>query len=189
MTVTCTTDTQTVGGSVSGATGSVTVLNNGGDAQVIPSNGSFTFSTQNDGTGYLVTVSSSPATQTCLVANGTGTLAGNNISNVTVTCTTNTYTISGSVFGASGSVTILNNGGDAQVIPSNGPFSFPPQDDGTSYDVTVSDYPVTQTCSVLSGSGVLNGANEPAVAVICGDTFSTAVADDLTVIEDTNANS
>lgn len=82
--------TYSVGGTVSGLVGSGLVLqNNGGDNLSIAANGAFTFATPLvDLSPYAVTVLTQPGapTQNCSVANGSGTLAGANVSNVTVTC-------------------------------------------------------------------------------------------------------
>lgn len=49
--------------------------------------GSFTFPTPlADGTPYAVTVLIQPTGQTCTVANGTGTIAGADVTDVAVTC-------------------------------------------------------------------------------------------------------
>ncbi len=81
--------TYTVGGTVSGLTGTVTLQNNGGDTNVIISNGPFTFSTpMSQGSTYDVTVLSQPENQICTVTNGAGTMGGSSITNVAVTCDT-----------------------------------------------------------------------------------------------------
>jgi uncharacterized repeat protein (TIGR03803 family) len=79
----------TVGGTVSGlASGqSLTLQNNGGFDLVVTANGSFTFiAAQPTGASYAVTVLTQPSGQTCTVANGSGTVADSNITNVAVTC-------------------------------------------------------------------------------------------------------
>ena len=64
---------------------------NGGDNLTVSANGSFTFATKlASGASYNVTVQANPTGQTCTTANGTGTIASANITNVTVTCTANT---------------------------------------------------------------------------------------------------
>jgi serine/threonine protein kinase, bacterial len=82
--------TYTVGGTVSGLTGSGLVLrNNGGDS--LPVFGSaFTFATKvANGAAYAVTVSTQPTNpaQTCVVTSGNGTVGSNNVSNIAVDCT------------------------------------------------------------------------------------------------------
>ena len=86
-----------VGGTVSGLSGTVVLQDNGGDNLPVTGNGPFTFATSlAGGTAYAVTVKTSPTGQTCTVSNGTGTIGAANISNVTVTCTNNATTGSAS---------------------------------------------------------------------------------------------
>ena len=60
--------TFTVGGTLSGLNGSVTLANNGGDARAFSANGAFTFPTAaQTGAAYNVTVTTQPANQTCAV--------------------------------------------------------------------------------------------------------------------------
>lgn len=77
----------TVGGSVSSLTGTVVLTLNGSDNLTLTSNGPFTFSTPvASGATYTVTVATQPATQTCTVTNGSGTVTATNITNVQVAC-------------------------------------------------------------------------------------------------------
>lgn len=78
----------TIGGSVSGLTGTGLVLNNNGnDDLAIEANGPFQFArTLPAGGAYAVTVGAQPTGQTCGVAAGTGSLANDNYGRVVVTC-------------------------------------------------------------------------------------------------------
>src|SRR5262245_53667347 len=79
--------TVTIGGTVSGLTGTLVLRDNGGDDRTVASDGAFTFSTSlGSGVAYAVSVATQPANQNCSVTNGTGTTAAANITNVTVTC-------------------------------------------------------------------------------------------------------
>jgi hypothetical protein len=84
--------TYTIGGTVSGLVGSGLVLrNNGGDDLVVSGSGTFTFSTTlATGAAYSVSVLTQPGNpaQTCVVSNGSGTVASSNIGDVQVSCTT-----------------------------------------------------------------------------------------------------
>ena len=85
--------TYTVGGSVSGLSGTVVLQDNGGDDLSLSANGPFTFATAlADGTPYKVTVKTSPSGQTCSINNGSGTIAAASITNVTVSCAATTST-------------------------------------------------------------------------------------------------
>jgi len=87
--ITCT-SIYTVGGTVSGLTGSGLVLkNNGGDDLSIAADGSFTFASKiADGNTYAVTVGTQPSGQTCVLTNPSGTISGANVTNVAVQCGT-----------------------------------------------------------------------------------------------------
>jgi len=83
----------TVGGAVSGLAGSGLVLtDNGTDSLNVSASGSFVFATKvQNGEAFSVQVQSQPAqpTQTCVVANGTGTASATDVTDVAVSCTTN----------------------------------------------------------------------------------------------------
>jgi len=170
----------TVGGSVSGLSGSGLVLqNNGGDDLGISGNGDFTFATAlASGDTYNVTVLTQPSSpvQVCSVVNGNGTLSGAEITNVSVSCVTHTYTVGGTVDGLTGSGLILqNNNDDDLAVITDGDFTFAtPLTDGSPYSVTVLTQPSDESCEITNGSGILNGENVNTVGVICA-----IVPDDL----------
>ncbi len=90
--VVCSVNAYTIGGTVSGLTGTLVLQDNGTDDLTITSAGSFTFAhSVADRSSYVVTIKSAPATQTCLVTNGTGTMNSANVSNVSVVCTNKTW--------------------------------------------------------------------------------------------------
>jgi len=86
--VSCAGNGFTVGGVVSGLTGTGLVLqNNGGNNLSIAADGSFTFpALLASAATYSVTVLTQPSGQGCSVANGSGSIAGANVANVAVTC-------------------------------------------------------------------------------------------------------
>ena len=85
--------TYSVGGTVSGLSGTAVLQDNGGDNLSLSGNGSFTFSSPlADGVGYDVTVKTSPAGQTCVVSNGSGTVTAADVTDVAVSCTSNSAT-------------------------------------------------------------------------------------------------
>jgi hypothetical protein len=89
--VTCSRNTFSVGGTVSGlpAATSVTLQDNGADDLTVGASGAFTFPTKLlTGTAYAVTVKTQPTNATCKVV-GSGTVASADITSVGVTCATN----------------------------------------------------------------------------------------------------
>ena len=177
--VTCATTTYTIGGTVAGLSGSGLVLqDNGGDNLPVSANGSFTFATAvASGAAYSVTVLTQPSSpaQVCTVANGSG-KATANVTNVQIACTTETYTIGGTVSGLSGAGLVLeDNGADKLPIAVNGSFTFPTAlDSGAAYNVTVLTQPSgpAQVCTVSNGTGTAN-ANVTNVQIACTTTTYT----------------
>ena len=164
--------TYSIGGSVSGLTGTVTLQNNGGDNLALSANGGFTFATAiYDNTSYNVSVSTQPTGQICTVTNGVGTLSGAAVTTVAVSCADiPTYSIGGSVSGLTGTVVLQNNSGDDLTLSANGSFTFATSlNDTTTYNVSVLTQPGAQTCNVTNGVGTLSGAAVTTVAVTCAD--------------------
>jgi hypothetical protein len=84
-----------IGGTVSGLTGSLMLQNNGGDILILTQDGPFNFSTPVlDGAAYSVTVLSEPSSQICTVLNGSGTVVGKAVDTVTIVCTSNSMATS-----------------------------------------------------------------------------------------------
>ncbi|NOY52216.1 MAG: hypothetical protein GXP58_01180 [Deltaproteobacteria bacterium] len=95
--VTCVNNTYTVGGTVSGLSGTVVLQDNGGDDLSVTANSTFTFTTSvAHGNTYAVTVSAQPSGQLCTVASGSGTMGSANVTGVAVTCSS-TIAVSGTV--------------------------------------------------------------------------------------------
>ncbi len=158
----------TVGGTVSGLNGSqlsnsVVLQDNGGNATTLTANGSFTFSgTISNGATYAVTVASQPSGQNCTVTNGSGTIVGSNITNVTVNCQDNNYNVGATVTGLdpSTSVVLQSNGGSNLTFTANGTANFNATvPSGSTYDVTVLTQPTGETCTVTNGNGTVTNAN------------------------------
>jgi hypothetical protein len=179
-TATTPTATYSIGGSVSGLSGSVVLQNNGGGDLTVSTNGPFTFAAQlTGGATYAVTVKTNPSGQTCSVSNGSGTVGSTNVTNVAVTCvTTPTYSVGGSVSGLSGTVVLQDNGGDDLSVTATGSFVFATKlVSGAAYVVTVETNPSGQTCSVSNGSGTVAATNVTNVTVTCSTSSSTATDD------------
>jgi uncharacterized repeat protein (TIGR01451 family) len=161
--------TYTVGGAVTGLTGTVTLQNNGGDALTRTASGAFTFATPlGNGSAYNVTVLTQPSGQTCSVSNGAGTVNGANVGNVQVDCVTNPFSIGGTISGLTGTVVLRNNGGDNLTRATDGAFTFASAlTTGSAYNVTVLTHPAGQFCTVSSGTGSVANANIVNVQVDC----------------------
>ena len=165
-----------LGGSVSGLEGTGLVLSLDGEELLsIADNGPFTFAAELDhGTAWNVSVDTQPSgpMQTCTVSNGSSGGIVGDVSNIEVACSTDTFSIGGSVSGlvAAGLQLALN--GDQALSVAAGAVSFEfadPLADGSNYDVTVANQPAGQWCEVSNGQGQLDGASVNDVLVSCGD--------------------
>ncbi len=118
-----------------------------------------------------MTVKTQPTnpSQTCAVANGTGTVTSANVASVAVTCTTSSFSVAAAVSGLISSGLVLqNNGGDDLPITVNGNASFATAvASGAAYAVTKAQ-PANpgQTCVVVQGSGHVGGTNAT-ITVVC----------------------
>jgi hypothetical protein len=154
--VVCSTNTFSIGGTVSGLIGGLVLQDNGGDALTLSANGTFTFATP---------------------------LGAANVSSIAVTCATNAYTVGGTVSGLSGAVTLLDNGGDTLPLSTNGSFTFPsPVAEGSTYNVTVQTQPALQTCTVTNGAGTMGDSNTTNVTVTCATNATTLTVSGTGVI-------
>ena len=111
-----------VGGTVSGLSGTLVLQDNGGDDLTVNADGTFQFATGlAQGAGYDVTVKSAPAGQTCTVSGGIGTLGTSDVATVTITCT------GGSSPPPGGPLTVQSSSTDANGVTS---YQFTSSDDG-----------------------------------------------------------
>ena len=167
-----------VGGMASGlANGNAVDLTLGAENLNINSNVAFVFlNPLSDGSNYLITVASQPTVpnQTCDLVNPSGSISGGDVMNVEVNCSTNTYTIGGSVIGlhAGNNLILQNNDGDDLLINTDGDFDFVTElDDMSDYAVTISSQPNNpiQPCVVnnSSGIGVISGEHVTTVEISC----------------------
>jgi hypothetical protein len=186
-----------IGGTLTGLTtgGTVVLANNGTfDTLSLDTDGQFTFPRQlAAGSAYDVTVSTQPTGQTCTVTNASGT-ATTDVTNVTVTCGAQLFTIGGTITGLSGTVVLQDNGGDNLTLTADGTFTFSTGLAlGSPYNVTVFTQPAGQSCAVTFGSGTVN-ADVTTVQVTCAGLSSltlgvsaTGLTGTLTVQDDTGA--
>lgn len=171
----CTTDTFTVSGTLTGATGGVALQNVfDSDDEVVPLDvdGTFTFTKPvPSGENYLVGVKAGPATQSCTVGGpSSGTMGNGNVVGVTITCVDKIHSVGGTVTGlAAGDTIELANGADTVSLTGNGSFVFGAKVfEGASYDVTVKTAPATNSvCTVTNGAGTMGTSDVGAVSVSC----------------------
>lgn len=164
--------TYTIGGSLTGlASGSsVVLLNNNRDPITLTADAAFSFPLPVSGS-YNVTVKSQPKGQVCTIGSGMGSTLVADVSNVQVTCASQTFTVSGTVTGLdAGTVLVLrNNGADALTIKADGGFAFRvPVASDSAYSVTIARQPLGQTCTVNNFAGEAVASDISNIDVQCG---------------------
>jgi 6-phosphogluconolactonase (cycloisomerase 2 family) len=182
--------TYTVGGAVSGLTGSGLMLQiNAGDLLAVSKAGAFTFANQlGSGASYTVTVNTQPSTpaQNCTVANGSGTVGAANVTTVAVACSTvANYTVGGTVSGLVGSgltlaicshsagpgggITFCHN---LKQVGANGAFtldsSYSAGNSNFAY-VSITQQPSLPPQNCLISNPAVSKANDTSVTVSCAD--------------------
>lgn len=171
VSITCSSRSFALGGSVTGLVGNGLVLATGGQSIAVPANAStFSFSTLlASGSSYSVAVQTQPSGQTCSVSNGTGTVASNAVSSVSVSCANNSFSLGGSITGLTSGGLVLATGAQTLNVAANtSAFTFgTPLASGSSYSVTVQQQPTGQVCTVSNGSGSMASASVNAVSVSC----------------------
>lgn len=175
--VICSTTGYTVGGPVTGLTGSGLVLRlNGTSDVVVPvASTSYTFANSvASGGAYSVAVLSQPAGLKCSVTplTATGSVSTANITNVAVTCQ-NGYTVGGTVTGLAGTNLVLRNtvnGATSDFVISGNSFTFPELlVTGDTYSTQVLNHPESpyQSCGMSNSGGTIASANITNISVSC----------------------
>lgn len=175
--ITCSDQSYTVGGTISGLTSSGMVLVNGSDTLAVNSGASsFTMPTAVAYTSaYAVTVQTQPTGLTCSVSNATGTMGSAAITNIAVTCSANTYTVGGTISGLTASgLVLLDNGGDATTLSAhathftmNTGVAY-----GGAYAITVQTPPTGLVCSVSNATATVGAADVTSVSIACVSNFT-----------------
>lgn len=162
-------------GNETGVPNSGLVLQNGGDTVSVAAGASrFTFpNTIGYGTEYNVTVKTQPAHMTCGTVGGTGIgSAGHTTAiNVLVSCSQNTYSLSGTVSGltAAGLVIINGSNGTGLTIAKDATtFGYPEAIPvGVAYGLTVLTQPTGLRCTIANGTDVMGDANRANIVITC----------------------
>nr|WP_312989445.1 Ig domain-containing protein [Comamonas koreensis] len=166
----------TIGGTASGIVGTgISLAINAGTPNelllAVHTNGGFAFEQAlAEGASYAITVKTQPSGQLCTVANGSGTMGTNSVTNVAVDCVSNSHRLGGSLSGLvpGQSITLQNNSGDNLTLSANGPLAFNTLVNyGVGYHVSISSAPAGQTCSISGGSGTMPDADVSSVIVSC----------------------
>ena len=162
-----------VAGTITGLSAAGLVLqNNGGDNLIVAANSSsFRFETQvAAGGAYNVTVSAQPKGLICTVSHGSGSNVAAPVSDVSIACNPQSYTVAGTITGlTAGGLVLQNNGADSLSVDADATtFQFSaPVAAGGGYSVAAVTQPAGLTCTISHGSGTNVGADVANVSVTC----------------------
>lgn len=164
----------TVGGIIDKLAYPGLVLANGSDTVAPAANATtFAFPKSIDyATTYDVTVKTQPAHQTCVILNGKDTAGRLATINIVASCSTNAYTIGGTVTGLTAEGLVLTNGSTGGTVPvpkDSATFTFlsNPVTYGNTFGVTVLTQPAGLRCSVANGTRTMGDAAVTDIAVSC----------------------
>ncbi len=159
---------------------------------VVSDNGSASFTAQlDDGAAYDVTITAQPATQTCTVAAGSGTVQNADV-DLAVTCVG--FMVGGAASGldAGDTLSLELNGGEQQLtITADGAFTFDNTlPDQATYSVVLQSTPVEKLCTLSGESGTVAGSDVTSIVISCvrtvsiGGTLSGLVSDPVVLQQD-----
>jgi RNase P/RNase MRP subunit p29 len=166
--VTCTDPPLTVGGSISGlGSASGLVLADGTSTYAVPA-GAERFALdepKSSGSAYAVRVQSQPAGMTCSAGQGQGTVPTHSVTDISITCSREAYSLSGRVVGLTAPGLVLSDGSESYRVPADATrFTMPTAiAGGSSYALSIQTQPSGLTCTVSSGAGTMPA---DAVAVV-----------------------
>jgi N-acetylneuraminic acid mutarotase len=161
----------TVGGTVAGllATRTLVLLDNASNPLTVAANGSFVFTAAlAGGSAYAVTVATQPAGQSCAVTNGSDASIAANVTDVSVSCSVESFNVGGSVSGLTGTLVVSDNGSSTLTITGNGAFTFnTPIASGSTYAAAVTSQPAGENCTLANGSGTVVAAAVTNISIVC----------------------
>jgi RNase P/RNase MRP subunit p29 len=172
VSIICSEEAYGLGGTVVGLTAAGLVLSDGNDTYAVPANAlNFTMpETLARGSAYTVSVKAQPAGLTCTVSGGTGTMPASTVTDVAVTCSSTSFTLSGSISGLTTSGLVLSDGAETLSVSANArQFSMPNAlAYGSSFAVTIQAQPSGGSCQITDGTGTVS-EEVGTVSLTCGE--------------------
>jgi len=169
-----------IGGTIAGLAGNGLTLSAAGQiAKPLAGATTFVFPKEIDsGTSYTISMTALPTApwQTCAIANESGFVNDANAGFPAITCTTNSYLISGTISGYMGSSMVLRATNqqdqsyqDSTILANATSFQIPKALSGSAYVVTVHKQPTNppQFCSITNGAVTPTNTDVSGVQVSC----------------------
>ena len=202
VTVSCVQNGYMVGGSLSGYSGSglqVTTTGSNPETKTIEagSTGWYFDTTYNHSNTYSISIATQPTDpwQYCTVTqnqSGTITESSGSMSTADISCSMESYNLSGSISGLTYDGLVLSlNGSSVSVSGGSTSVDFGSLESGTDYTISIVSQPSYQSCTVSSGTGTVEGADISSISVSCsylsynvGGSVSGLVNSDTVTITD-----
>lgn len=160
-----------IGGTISGLIGNVTLAINSTGNLVINENGQFSFANKLiEGSSYQVSITSQPDDQVCTITSGnSGIASSSSVSALSINCEKLTYTVGGFVSGLVGDMRLSLNNAETITVTNDGQFSFANKlESGANYEISITNQPIGQTCLIeVGGSGISNLNSTSAISIKC----------------------
>jgi alpha-tubulin suppressor-like RCC1 family protein len=179
------TPTFTVGGTISGLTGTGLTLTNNGGAPLAVSGTTFVFPAQASGTAYAVLVATQPSSpaQSCSVANGSGTVGSANVTTIAVTCAA-TDVVAPTVLSTSPINTTVGTALQTAVVVNFSEPIKPSSVTTSSFTLTLNGNPVAATLTPVV-AGATSATLTPNAALAFDTTYTATVT---TAVQDPSSN-
>ena len=172
--VTCSDLAYSLGGAISGLNGSGLVLANDSDTFAVSAGAtSFTMpATVAYTSSYALSVQTQPPGLACAVQRGSGTMPAAPVTDISVSCTDQPFSLGGSISGlGSNTGLVLKNGSDTLTVAAGSTsFTMPTAVSFSSaYAVAVQSSPAGLTCTASNASGTMPASNVTSVVIACSD--------------------
>ena len=125
---------------------------------------------------YDITIEQQPKGAVCTITNGSGKATTYNMGSTIVTCTTNTYPLTGAITGLTADkLTLIIGGNSTSPLAGATAYTFPAVADGAVYNISVLTNPTGQICR-FAGSpsadghdtvGTMGSAATTAATLVC----------------------
>jgi hypothetical protein len=153
------------------------VLINGTDKYTVPASATrFTLDAPESASSiYAVRVQSQPAGTTCSASNGLGTMPTHDVTDVSITCSDQAYSLGGTVAGITTTGLVLSDGSDTYSVPANATSLTMPTAVayGSNYMLSVQAQPAGLTCTISGGRGTMPASAVMDVGVTCASSSYT----------------
>lgn len=177
-TMMCTMNAYKVRGTISGLTAAGLTLANGAGTPIAIAGGAtaFEFAAIPTMTAYAVKIATQPAGQTCVLANGSGTVTNADVTNLTLTCGAPGFTVGGivSALASTGLALSLNGGAPLAIGATSSSFTFANVlQAGSPYSVVVTAMPpgsgsdAQQSCALARARGKIGTSDVADIFVQC----------------------